>query len=280
MVMVRNGARTVLDGEPGRRHVNGPEFLGVLSDLKSPRVSLTESCADAIAGAISAGAYSAGTQLPAEAQLATNLGVSRATLREALRQLQDRGLIIRRHGRGTFVAKRPIRKDLNRNFGITAMIRSGGYRPGVRGLEVREEAADRELAQSLGLTLGDQVTIVERVRLADDRPVVWSRDAIRRELFGVADSEELSGYDASIYDLLYKHRQVTIYRGVAELIPIAATASLAERLEVRRGAPLLCIKQVDYDGRGIAVLCSVEYHVSDWISFTLERVGPGAAVDP
>jgi GntR family transcriptional regulator len=250
-----------------------------LSDLKSPRVSLTESCADAIAGAISAGSYSAGTQLPAEAQLASNLGVSRATLREALRQLQDRGLIVRRHGRGTFVAKRPIRKDLNRNFGITAMIRSGGYRPGVGGLEVREEAADRELALSLGLAAGDPVTVIERVRLADDRPVVWSRDAIRRELFDVADSEELSAYDASIYDLLYKLRQVTISRGVAELIPIAATASLAERLEVRRGAPLLCIKQVDYDGRGTAVLCSVEYHVSDWISFTLERVGPGATVD-
>ncbi|HXY42913.1 MAG TPA: GntR family transcriptional regulator [Acidimicrobiales bacterium] len=247
--------------------------------MKSPRVSLTESCADAIAGAIAAGAYSAGTQLPAEAQLAANLGVSRATLREALRQLQDRGLIIRRHGRGTFVAKRPIRKDLNRNFGITAMIRSGGYRPGVRGLEVREEAADRELAQSLGLTPGDPLTVIERVRLADDRPVVWSRDAIRRDLLDVTDLKELSGDDVSIYGLLHKLRQVTICRGVAELSPVAATASLAERLEVRRRAPLLCIKQVDYDGRGNPILCSVEYHVSDWISFTLERVGPGAAVD-
>jgi len=277
--MQTSDARKVIDGEPERPHLNSPEFLGVLSDLKSQRVSLTESCADAITAAISAGAYSAGTQLPAEAQLAANLGVSRATLREALRQLQDRGLIVRRHGRGTFVAKRPIRKDLNRNFGITAMIRSGGYRPGVRGLEIREEAADRDLAQSLGLAPGDHVTVIERVRLADDRPVVLSRDAIPSDLLDVTDLEELSRDDASIYGLLYKLRQVTIYRGVAELSPIAAPASLAERLEVRRGAPLLCIKQVDYDARGAAVLCSVEYHVSDWISFTLERVGPGPTAD-
>lgn len=253
-------------------------FLDSLSDVKSRRVSLPQSCADAIAAAITAGDYAPGAQLPAEEQMASNLGVSRATLRDALRQLQDRGLIIRRHGRGTFVAKRPIRKDLNRNFGITAMIQSGGYRPGTRGLELRNEIADRELAQSLGLSPGDPVTILERVRLADDRPVVWSRDAMPRRFLNVA--EAMSADDASLYGLLFKLHQVTVYRGVAELSPKSASAALAERLQVKRGAPILYIKQVDYDGSGTPVLCSVEYHVSDWISFTLERVGPGAAVEP
>ena len=260
--------------------MSNSDFLDALSDVRTGRVSLTESCADAIAAAITTGAYAPGAQLPNEAQLASNLGVSRATLRDALRQLQDRGLIIRRHGRGTFVAKRPIHKDLNRNFGITAMIRSGGYRPGTRGLELRTEAADRDLAQSLGLVPGDPVTVMERVRLADDRPVVWSRDAVPRRLLDLDDAEAMSGDDASLYGLLHKLHQVTVYRGVAELSPKSATASLADRLQVRRGAPLLYIKQVDYDGSGTPVLCSVEYHVSDWISFTLERVGPGAAVEP
>jgi len=260
--------------------VTSPEFLDALSDVKSGRISLPQSCADAIATAITEGAYAAGAQLPPEAQMASNLGVSRATLRDALRQLQDRGMIVRRHGRGTFVAKRPIRKDLNRNFGITAMIRLGGYRPGTRGLEVRAEAADRELAQSLGLAPGDPVTVVERVRLADERPVVWSRDAVPLRFLDIAGAEAMSGDDASLYELLYKLHQVTVYRGVAELSPQSASAALASRLHVRRGAPLLYIKKVDYDGRGTPVLCSVEYHVSDWISFTLERAGPGAAVQP
>jgi GntR family transcriptional regulator len=258
--------------------VSSTPFLDSLSDVKSRRVSLPQSCADAIAAAITAGDYAPGAQLPAEEQMASNLGVSRATLRDALRQLQDRGLIIRRHGRGTFVAKRPIRKDLNRNFGITAMIQSGGYRPGTRGLELRNETADRDLAQSLGLSPGDPVTILERVRLADDRPVVWSRDAMPRRFLNVA--EAMSADDASLYGLLFKLHQVTVHRGVAELSPKLASAALAERLQVKRGAPLLYIKQVDYDGSGMPVLCSVEYHVSDWISFTLERVGPGAAVEP
>jgi GntR family transcriptional regulator len=260
--------------------VSSSEFLDALSDVKSGRASLTESCADAIAEAITAGAYSAGAQLPAEAQMARNLGVSRATLRDALRQLQDRGLIVRSHGRGTFVAKRPIRKDLNRNFGITAMIRSGGYHPGTRGFELRAESADREVADSLGLAPGDPVTVLERLRLADDRPVVWSKDIVPRRFLDVPDAEGMSDNDASLYELLHKLHQVTVQRGVAELSPKSATASLAQRLQVRRGAPLLFIRQVDYDGSGTPVLCSVEYHVSDWISFTLERVGPGAAVEP
>jgi GntR family transcriptional regulator len=259
--------------------VTSSHFLDALSDVKSGRISLTQSCADAIATTITDGAYSPGAQLPAEAQLASNLGVSRATLRDALRQLQDRGLIIRRHGRGTFVAKRPIHKDLNRNFGITAMIRSGGYRPGTRGLELRAESADRELAQSLGLAPGDPVTVLERVRLADDRPVVWSKDAVPLRFLDVADAEAMSGDDASLYGLLYKLHQITVYRGVAELSPKSATAFMAGRLQIRRGAPLMYIKQVDYDGSGTPVLCSIEYHVSDWVSFTLERVGPGAAVE-
>jgi GntR family transcriptional regulator len=259
--------------------VTSSHFLDALSDVKSGRISLTQSCADAIATTITDGAYSPGAQLPAEAQLASNLCVSRATLRDALRQLQDRGLIIRRHGRGTFVAKRPIHKDLNRNFGITAMIRSGGYRPGTRGLELRAESADRELAQSLGLAPGDPVTVLERVRLADDRPVVWSKDAVPLRFLDVADAEAMSGDDASLYGLLYKLHQITVYRGVAELSPKSATAFMAGRLQIRRGAPLMYIKQVDYDGSGTPVLCSIEYHVSDWVSFTLERVGPGAAVE-
>jgi GntR family transcriptional regulator len=257
--------------------VSSSPFLDSLSDVKSGRVSLSQTCADAIDAAITGGEYIPGAQLPAEAQMASNLGVSRATLRDALRQLEDRGLIVRRHGRGTFVAKRPIRKDLNRNFGITAMIRSGGYQPGTRGLELRDEPADRDLAQSLGLSSGDPVIVLERVRLADDRPVVWSRDAMPRRFLDVAQA--MSGGDASLYGLLYKRHQVAVTRGVAELSPTSATASLAERLQVKRGAPLMYIKQVDYDGSGTPVLCSIEYHVSDWISFTLERLGPGPAVD-
>src|ERR1700753_1994439 len=74
------------------------------------RLSLTDVCVQALTDAIERGVYQPGSALPSETDLAEQLEVSRATLREALRTLEDRQIIIRRHGRGTFVSQAPIVK--------------------------------------------------------------------------------------------------------------------------------------------------------------------------
>ena len=246
--------------------------------VRRDRVTLTQSCAEALEEAIEAGTYRPGSRLPSEAELAEQLAVSRPTLRESLRLLEERGMILRRHGRGTFVRERPIQKELNRNFGITGMIRAAGYAPSVRGGAVASAVADADLADRLALAVGDSLWRVERTRLADDRPVVFSIDTIAGNLLARDDLDDVvSGEEQSLYSLLHRLRGIVIYRGEAELIPCRASGELRERLEAKAGAPLLCIKQVDFDQRGRAVLYSVEYHVADWVRFSLERVGPGIA---
>src|SRR5438874_12036079 len=82
-----------------------------------------------------------GRQLPPEPQLAGELGVSRPTLREALRSLQDEGLVTRNRGAGTFVSHRPrVRSNLDVNFGVTDAIREAGMRPGTAEAVPRIEA--------------------------------------------------------------------------------------------------------------------------------------------
>jgi len=246
--------------------------------VRRDRVTLTQSCAEALEEAIEAGTYRPGSRLPSEAELAEQLAVSRPTLRESLRLLEERGMILRRHGRGTFVRERPIEKELNRNFGITGMIRAAGYAPSVRGGAVASAVADADLADRLALAVGDSLWRLERTRLADDRPVVFSIDTIAGNLLARDDLDDVvSGEEQSLYSLLHRLRGIVIYRGEAELIPCRASGELRERLEAKAGAPLLCIKQVDFDQRGRAVLYSVEYHVADWVRFSLERVGPGIA---
>jgi GntR family transcriptional regulator len=243
------------------------------------RVSLTDVCAQAITDAIERGVYAAGSPLPSETDLADQLNVSRATLREALRTLEDRQLIIRRHGRGTFVSQVPIVKDLHRNFGITTMIRAAGYHPSTAGEQVSSSAASREAADKLGLTAGELVTTLRRVRLADKRPVVLSDEILPARLFAPADAAQLTSVHQSLYAYLYRHRGIAIYRGLAELTPVKATADLAAALDVTRGDLLLRISQVDYDDTGNAVMYSIEHHLPDWVRFTVERIGPGSAVD-
>ena len=242
------------------------------------RVTLTQSCAEALEEAIEGGAYRAGSRLPSEAELAEQLSVSRPTLRESLRLLEERGMIHRRHGRGTFVREGRIQKELNRNFGITSMILAAGYKPGAKDASIVSIQADVELADRLGLKPEEHVWHIERVRLADERPVVFSIDSIPEHLVAREDLDQvLSDGDQSLYSLLHRVSGVVVSRGEAELIPCKATPELRALLDVRSGTPLLCMRQVDFDQHGRAVVYSVEYHVADWVRFSVERLGPGIA---
>lgn len=263
------------------------EQLGELSQIARPasrvarhgtHLSLTDVCVRALTEAIERGVYPPGSPLPSETDLAGQLDVSRATLREALRTLEDRQLIIRRHGRGTFVSQAPIVKDLHRNFGITAMIRAAGYHPSTAGEQVTSGPASREAADKLGLAPGDPVTTLRRIRLADKRPVVLSDEILPAHMFAAADAADLTAIHQSLYSYLYRHRGIAIYRGLAELTPVKATAEVAAALEITRGSLLLRISQVDYDDTGKAVMYSVENHLPDWVRFTVERIGPGSAI--
>jgi GntR family transcriptional regulator len=240
---------------------------------------LTDVCVRSLTEAIERGVYEPGSPLPSETDLAEQLEVSRATLREALRTLEDRQLIVRRHGRGTFVSAAPIVKDLHRNFGITAMIRAAGYHPATTGQHVSTGPATREAADKLGLPAGELVTTLRRTRLADKRPVVQSDEILPARILTAAELGELGTARQSLYAYLYQHRGIGIYRGLAELTPVKATADLAAALEVKRGDLLLCISQVDYDDTGKAVMYSIEHHLPDWVRFTVERIGPGSAID-
>ena len=247
--------------------------------VRRGRVTLTDSCVEALTQAIESGTYRPGSPLPSEPVLSEQLGVSRPTLREALRLLEERGLIARKHGKGTFVRERPILKELNQNFGITSMIRAAGYTPSTGYSEVISSTADADIATRLGLDEGAPVWQVERVRLADGRPVVFSIDYIAQGVLDRADIKALvEGKENSFYSVLNKKGGLTISRGDADLAPCKATPRLRSLLEVKQGAPLLCIRQVDFDQRGRPVVFSIEYHAADWVTFRLERFGPGSAL--
>jgi GntR family transcriptional regulator len=250
-----------------------------VASRKHARRSLTDAVVTTITEAISRGEYPPGSPLPSETELSGQMNVSRATLREALRTLEDRQVVIRRHGRGTFVSAVPIVKDLHRNFGITAMIRAAGYHPATADQSFEKVRPSREAAQKLALDADSQVSVLRRVRLADKRPVVLSNEILPVHLLSAEDVDLLTDRHQSLYAFLYREKGIAIYRGRADLVPMKATAELAAALDVKRGDILLCISQVDFDDAGRPVMYSVEHHVPDWVRFSIERIGPGSAVD-
>jgi DNA-binding GntR family transcriptional regulator len=229
---------------------------------------------DELASRITTGAIPAGSRLPPEPQLAAELGISRATLREALRSLEEDGFVTRTRGAGTYATHRPrLRNNLDVNFGVTEAIQAAGMKAGTLKSELQSVRADAEEAESLALAPGDPVLVLERVRSADDRPVVFSRDVVAATLLPAEALDRL--LDGSVYDLIEQKAGTSVQHGVVTLEPKKADRALAQKLDVEPGELLLYLRQVDYDRAGDPILLSHEYHLASAFEFNVVRRGPG-----
>jgi GntR family transcriptional regulator len=232
------------------------------------RPSLVEEVREGLLQDLTSGELAPGTKLANENELAEQFAVSRSTIREAVRGLMDAGYLVRRHGSGTYVTSVPrTRHPLDTTLSYTAMIRASGHKPAETVVSNAVRAPADAERDALGLDDGAPVIDVERVRYADRRPVIYSRDRIPVELLGDFSEDAL---DSSLYAALARAGH-PVASATAQLIPTVATARLAKLLTVKRGTPLLHIDQVDYDERGRPVMLSHEWHVADAIDLVVNR---------
>ncbi|MEP7356242.1 MAG: GntR family transcriptional regulator [Anaerolineales bacterium] len=247
----------------------------MIGSARTNSKTLTESAQQQIRQAILQGTFRPGSQLPGEMELGSILGVSRTVVREALRILEEDGLITRRHGVGTFVRKRPILNNLSFNFGTTEMIESAGMASGTRLLGLTHTTANDEVAEALALAVGEPVVMIERIRTADGKPVVYSVDYLPQTLVGKIDFQaELPALSESLYTLLQSHLGTFIEYGVARILPLAASEAISGKLGVAAGAILLYLVQTDYSPTDEPVLYSLEYHLPDAFDYMILRRGP------
>lgn len=246
----------------------------MLKLARAERKTLTEIAEQELRQAIARGTFRPGTQLPTEAELCQMLGVSRTVVREALRVLEENGLVTRRHGVGTFVRDHPILKNLNFNFGITEMIESAGLISGTSHLAIRSESADQEKAEQLRVALGTPLVTVERVRTADERPVVYSLDTVPKSVLQRAEFDLELLRTQSIYNMLQTSPGQVIEYGIARLLPMTAPDFVAEKLGLPPGALSLYIVQTDYSPNDEPLVYSREYHLPDAFDFVIWRRGP------
>lgn len=223
---------------------------------------------------IHSGRFPPGSKLPPEPVLAEAIGVSRGTLREAVRALEQEGILRRQHGTGTFVTGAPrLRNNLSFNSGVTQFIESMGLRAGTKELLVREEHASAGVASALQLPEGEPVLVVERLRTADGQPIVHSTDIVPRRLY--PGPLERVYRVQSMYEFLQEQCGQTVEYGIARIKPAAADRRLARKLQVSHGTLLLILEQVDYNAQDRRVLYSIEYHRASAVDFSVYRRGPG-----
>lgn len=180
-----------------------------------------------------------GERLPAEPELARSLGVSRATLREAMRSFEGQGIIRRRQGVGTFVVERAtvFESGLEVLESIESQAHSIGLDVTMGDLLIENAAADKDEADALGLEENAPVIRVRRVIRAGERPVAYLIDTLPEDVLRPEDLEQ--GFTGSVLDLLLRRGAPKLAHSVAEIRATAASAEVARLLEIQRGDVLL-----------------------------------------
>lgn len=219
------------------------------------------------------GKAGAGERLPSEPELSKRLGVSRATLREAMRTFEAQGLIRRRQGSGTFVVGQVpvIDAGLEVLESLETMADRLGLEVSVSDLRLEVVAADQEHAQVLGVPAGARLTRVQRVIREDSRPVAYLVDTLPEEIL---KSDHLpSNFKGSVLDfLLGRGDPLTTSR--AAISAISAPADVAKQLQIQRGDVLLGFVSKLYNASGRVIDYSSSYFIPGYFNFhVVRRVG-------
>jgi len=212
----------------------------------------------------------AGQRMTAEPQLAKQMGVSRATLREAMRTFETQGIIRRRQGSGTYVVgKIPvIDAGLEVLESLDTMARRKNLPYTVGDLHIDVFEADEESAKGLDISEGTRLTRVQRVMSADDRPAAYLVDILAETFLNA--NELPDNFSGSVLDFLLARGDKLILSR-ATVSATNATAEVAKALEIQRGDVLLFFASQLFDGNNHVVDYSVSYFIPGYFRFHVNR---------
>ena len=215
--------------------------------------------------ALERGEWGPGQAIPSEFELADRFGVSQGTMRKAIDALAADNLVVRRQGRGTFVATHTEEKASN--FRFLRIRRNDGQDeyPESRLLDVRRGKAGAEVARALGLRSGEGVVMLRRVLLYSGAPTVLDDITLPAALFRGLTRARYEAYQGSMYGFFETQFGVRMLKAREKLRAVAADAGSAAILGVTAGAPLLAVDRVAYTfaDRPVEVrrgLCATRHH--------------------
>ena len=219
-------------------------LAGVRLDHSSP-VPLYYQAARALEEAIEVGRLPRGSKLDGELDLAEQLGISRPTMRAALKQLVDKGLLIRRRGIGTIVAPKPV----TRAVALTSLyddLKAAGREPRTRVLSLEEVLCPPDVAEYLGLGTTTPVLRFERLRIAGSDPIAFMCNVVPVGLIEIEkeDLEQIGLYK------LFRENGITPHVATQRVGARKAGTEEAELLEVEPGDPVLSMTRIAYDTNG------------------------------
>lgn len=214
--------------------------------------------------------YTFMSRLPSEQQLAEQMGISRNTVREALKALENEGVIISRHGVGTFVINTP--GNLKHNIAVlnstTDIIANNGYRPGSKNITFDKRLAPAEICKRLNLPEDQEFLFIKRVRSADDKPIAYVEDYIPYQ-DGMLEAFS-ADIEAPLFPWLNQFGKKPAFSNCT-IHSVLSTPEHQQYLALTELTGLLLLQQSHYSNKGELILYSDSYFLTSELEFNLVR---------
>ena len=236
-------------------------------DNRSP-VPLYHQLKNYLENLIATGDLNPGDRIPSESELGEKFQVSRTTVRQALGDLVNQGVLTRIQGKGTFIAQKRIQQQLGHLTSFTQDMQSRLSKPRSEVLRFEVVSSNIMVANALQIQTGDPVILLKRIRYADDQPLAVEVSYLPYREYGPLLEENFA--EASLYETLKKRFNILAVRALQQIEAVSCPNDEARLLKIRRGAPILHINRTTFsqDDRPFETVES--YYRSDCYVFHVE----------
>ena len=216
------------------------------------------------------GVYKPGDKIMTEAEMAKEYGVSLITVRKAVGSLMEKGLVVRKQGKGTFVTKPKYSRNMKKLQSFTEMCEQMGVKPGAQVLENRLIMADKKVADRLGIEPGSNVVYISRLRLADGEPVQVEKSYFPLKYAFLLEEDLNNG---SMFECLKEKAGAKVASSEKMIELCRATAEESALMDVKKGDYLLFVKSTAYDENGEPMYAAIQLINGDRFSLYVYESG-------
>jgi GntR family transcriptional regulator len=205
--------------------------------------------------------------IPSEMDLSKQMGVSRATVREAIHRLENSDILYKRRGVGTFIRKRKgvVSTALNNLHGIQNIVRSMGKKPSFKEQRIELVTPPEKIIAALGVSRLNQLLRVSQVYLADDVSIIKGVSFLSPAMYeddveGFMETIRLEGEKGySLFQIIDKQSSFSVEYAVARIEAAAPDEELVKALELSEQRPVVCLEETHYSADGTPLIYSIDY---------------------
>ncbi|WP_352420376.1 GntR family transcriptional regulator [Proteiniborus sp.] len=215
------------------------------------------------------------TKLPSEAQLASEMGISRLTIREALTVLESEGLITRSQGSSTIITTfaRKLSEGIDYAGELGRFIEESGYKSAVDIISYSWENCSNEYSKKLNIEPEDKILTVKKRFLASGDPAAYCINRVPKKYLPNNNINE-EDLGKSMFDFVEDSCNCQFSHDFMEIIPCLVTKEIASVLNLEENSPILRVDVTKYSIEGYPVMYNTEYYVDKLIRFTACRTMP------